>query len=411
MSAAPGRPTVLIVDDVPANIHVLNQMIRDEVEVLFATSGERALAVCAQRLPDLVLLDVLMPGMDGIEVCRRLKADPRTHDVPVIVVTAQNEEADERRALDAGAIDFLTKPVSRAIVHARVRNHLELKRQRDELRQLLGQLRAMQDQVTQSEKMAAVGQLATGVAHEVNGPLGIIRANLGVLGDYAGEIRRLMMAFTALEPQVSGQVREAMRREKEAVGIDRMLDDVEAIVRESLEGAERMHRIVEELGERCRVEDAEWQFMEPTRVLENALALVGGELSAKADVVREYGDVAPVRCRPLQLGKAFSALLTNAGQAIATRGTVSLRTGLLGGEVHVDVVDTGCGISRENVVRIFEPFFTTRGQEGGRGLGLSMAQGIVQEHGGRIEVESEPGRGSCFRVYLPVAAPAAEREP
>jgi len=160
---------------------------------------------------------------------------------------------------------------------------------------------------------------------------------------------------------------------------------------------------VEELGEQGRSGQSDWQLMEPSRCLENALVVVGGEISAKAEIVRAYAGAAPVRCRASQLCRVFSALLVNAAQAIADRGTITLRTRLRGDEVHVDVEDTGCGIPRENLSRIFEPFFTTHSAATSTGLGLSMAYGIVEEHGGRIEVESEPGRGSRFRVCLPVA--------
>jgi len=130
------RPKILVVDDIPSNVHVLSRILKDDYDIYFATDGEKALDLVQARMPDLVLLDIMMPGMDGFEVCRRIKADPAIHDIPVIFISAKSEVEDETRGLEVGAIDFISKPISPPIVKARVRNHLLLKRQTDLLRSL-----------------------------------------------------------------------------------------------------------------------------------------------------------------------------------------------------------------------------------------------------------------------------------
>lgn len=270
----------------------------------------------------------------------------------------------------------------------------------------------LDEQLRQSEKLASIGQLAAGVAHEINNPVGYISSNLNTLGRYADELFRLCDAYVEAEAAITDTAqRDRLRMLKEEVGIDYLRDDVRDIIAESSEGVQRVKRIVQDLKDFSRQEAAEWQMADLHKGLESTLNIVHNEIKYKADVVREYGDLPEVECVPSQLNQVFMNLLINAAHAIEQRGTITVRTGEADDEVWVEVADTGQGIAPENLKHIFDPFFTTKPVGKGTGLGLALTYGIVQKHGGRIEVDSEPGRGTRFRVWLPVTQPQDSAAP
>jgi two-component system NtrC family sensor kinase len=402
------RAKILIVDDTPSNIHTLNDLLRDRYDVIFATSGAKGLELCRDQKPDLVLLDMTMPEIDGIEVCRRLKADPVARRIPVIFVTARTDLADEERALEAGAIDFFMKPVVAPILRKRVANHLELKRQQDDAQVLIGKLQAVQAQLLQSEKMAAIGQLAAGVAHEINNPVGYVASNLNSLGGYVETLRKMFEVYAACEPMLPPAQRTQIEEHKKAADLVYLLDDVGNLVQEALEGTRRIRQIVQDLKEFSHVDAAEWQWADLHKCIDSTLNVVHNELKYKAEVVKEYSDIPNVFCLPTQLGQVFMNLLVNAAYAIPEKGRITIRTGGRGDTAFVEISDTGAGISADNLPRLFEPFFTTKPVGKGTGLGLSVAYGIVKKHGGHFDVESTVGKGTTFRVWLPVAGPTQQ---
>jgi hemerythrin-like metal-binding protein len=247
-----------------------------------------------------------------------------------------------------------------------------------------------------AEKLASVGRLAAGVAHEINNPVAFVQSNLGSLKGYADDL------FGLIEVYETGD-RAATEQARQAADIDFLRADMSDLLAESLSGLERVSHIVRHLKDFSHVDQAELQDSDLNTDLENSLQVAWHELQGRVEVVRDYGDLPAVRCVPAQINQVFFNLIVNAAQAIEGKGSLTLSTRAVDGQIEVAIADTGKGMSPEVVQRIFDPFYTTRPVGKGAGLGLSEAYDIVVKHGGRIDVESEPGRGSTFRIRLPVA--------
>jgi PAS domain S-box-containing protein len=276
--------------------------------------------------------------------------------------------------------------------------------------ELIKKLGEAQSQLLQSEKMASIGVLAAGVAHEINNPIGFVNSNLGSLQRYAQSMLTLIDSYEALEGSLSPGDRAEIARVKKEVDADYLREDLEPLLRESLDGIERVRRIVQDMKDFSHVDGGELLFADLEAALNSTLNVVWNEVKYKAEVSKEYGNIPQLECYPSQLNQVFMNLLVNAAHAIEERGRITLRTRHDENEVWVEVEDTGTGIPQDKLGRIFEPFFTTKPVGKGTGLGLSLSYGIVQKHGGCIEVHSEVGKGTLFRVRLPRCRPAAEGE-
>ncbi len=291
---------------------------------------------------------------------------------------------------------------------------IALQRANHELRALNDSLRSAQDQLLQSERLASIGQLAAGVAHEINNPIGYVFSNFGTLEAYLHRLFEMLEAYERAEAALAGSpVAIGLAALRERVELDYLKQDIPMLMSESKEGLSRVRKIVQDLKDFSRVDThQEWVWASLHQGIDSTLNIVANEIKYRADVKREYGTLPDIECLPSELNQVFLNLLVNAAQAIGPeRGLIVVRSGkgVMGGaEVWVEVDDNGCGIAPEHLARIFDPFFTTKPVGRGTGLGLSLAYGIVQKHHGRIEVRSEPGRGSCFRVTLPVRRPGTE---
>ncbi len=273
------------------------------------------------------------------------------------------------------------------------------------LSRMSGQLADSQSQLQQSEKMASVGQLAAGVAHEINNPIGYVHSNLSSLTRYIQNIFLVLDAYGQLErsPGVAQSELAALRALKERVELDYMRQDLVSLLAESEEGITRVEKIVRDLKDFSYLDQAEWQCVDLHVGLENTISIVGHELKYKADLVKEYGDLPPVECLASQLNQVFMNLLVNAAHSIEQHGTITIRTGRDGEQVWITIADTGKGIEPRHLKRIFDPFYTTKPVGVGTGLGLSVSYGIIQKHGGTIDVQSELSKGTVFTIRLPVA--------
>ena len=262
-----------------------------------------------------------------------------------------------------------------------------------------------QTQLVQQEKMASIGQLAAGVAHEINNPLGYVHSNLSTLSDYLRDLLRIVDGYEAIERDVPPEnpAWAELRKSRRRVDLEYLRKDMVDLVEESKEGMRRMEKIVGDLRDFSRAEsNDDWAFADLHRGLESTLNIVNNEIKYKAVIEKNYGDLPAIECRSSQLNQVFMNLLVNASQAIPKRGVIGVATGVQGDEVWVDISDDGIGIRPELMARIFDPFFTTKPVGTGTGLGLALSYTIVQRHGGRIEVDSKPGRGTRFRVWLPI---------
>jgi two-component system, NtrC family, sensor kinase len=425
--------SILVIDDTPANVAVLADCLEElGLRVVVAQDGEEGLGRAEFVRPDLILLDVMMPVMDGFETCRRLKLNEITRDIPVIFMTALTDMKSMVTAFDVGGVDYISKPFQMEEVLARVNTHLSLRamhrqlssqnlalqhevetrrqaqdalKTANEAQQLLiAKLQDAHEQLVQSEKMASIGQLAAGIAHEINNPIGFVSANMGSLQTY---FATLISALEACESAVqefplATQIAERFAQVKLDSEIDFLKADVVDLMKESRDGLNRVKDIVHSLREFSHVGESLWQEADLHQGLESTLNMVNHEIKYKAQVVREYGALPLVKCLASQLNQVFLNLFVNASHAIEGSGTIRVRTGCRDAWVWVEISDTGSGMSPDIVNRIFDPFFTTKPVGSGTGLGLSLSYGIVRKHGGRIEVRSELGHGSSFTVHLPI---------
>ena len=289
----------------------------------------------------------------------------------------------------------------------------QLSASNDELRELNGKLAATRNQLLQSDKMASIGQLAAGVAHEINNPIGYIHSNFGTLQSYVAQLFDMLGEYEDAETAIQAAgVAARLGAKRRDIDLAYLRTDIPQLMAESKEGLERVRRIVQDLKDFSHVDaQQEWQWFDLHHGIDSTLNIVANEVKYHADVIKEYGQIPDIECLSTQINQVVMNLIVNAAHAISPgRGQITLRTGGADGQVWFSVSDTGSGIAPENLSRIFDPFFTTKPVGKGTGLGLSVTYGIVQTHGGRIEVDSEVGRGTTFRVWLPVQR-AADAEP
>lgn len=361
MESDPAKPKVLIVDDVPANIKILGEAIRGDYEVAIATEGQRALEIAfGDAPPDLVLLDIMMPGMDGYEVCRRIKADKRTANIPIIFITSKSEEEDEATGFEMGVVDYITKPFSLPIVRARIKTHLALKRQQDELRML------------NETKNRFLGT----AAHDLRNPLAAIRGLTEIILDEAtGSINEeqkemLAMVFDTSDHMLAlvNDLLDVAVIESGKFDLERQETDIVALVRDRL-------RILKPLAQKKKMTIGT-DFEESVRLLMDAPRIV----------------------------QVFDNLFSNAVKFSPNGSRIDIRVKREGEAAVLEVQDQGPGISEEDIKLLFGEFrklgTRTTGGESSTGLGLSIVKRIVQAHGGEVAVESEVGRGTTMRVIL-----------
>ena len=292
----------------------------------------------------------------------------------------------------------------------------EIEEQKNYLEDTLARLQEAHAQLLQADKMASIGQLAAGVAHEINNPIGFISSNLNSLGEYVEDFKQVLGAYQELQQDcLQGHAdvtakAEEVRQVCEKVDIEYVISDLASLITESVEGTQRVRRIVADLRDFSHVDAPDVGEEDINELLDKTINVAWNELKYKTEVVKEYGDIPAVSCYGGKLGQVFLNLLVNAAHAIKEHGTITVRTGQEGDQVWIEVADTGCGIPPENLKRIFDPFFTTKDVGKGTGMGLHLAYGIIERHGGRIKVRSTVGEGTTFRVELPLAGPPEVKE-
>ncbi|RBA22884.1 ATP-binding protein [Herminiimonas fonticola] len=283
---------------------------------------------------------------------------------------------------------------------------VELRSRNAELVELNAKFSAAQEQLIQSEKLASIGQLAAGVAHEINNPIGYIFSNFGALETYIANLLEMLDAYERTESlMTSPEARASLDAVRKRVELDYVKEDMPMLLSESKEGIVRVRKIVQDLKDFSHVDvTQEWQWADLHHGIDSTLNIVANEVKYKADVIKEYGDIPEVECLPSQINQVVMNLVVNAAHAISgeQRGKITIRTGVRNDNVWIEIQDTGSGIPKEVLPRIFDPFFTTKPVGSGTGLGLSLSYGIIQKHQGQMEVESEFGSGTCFRISLPV---------
>lgn len=398
------RESVVLAVAAQAVLQHYAQNYRDGIEQLMATSHRAQGVVVALLLLSLLLAWVVYRLLLKRHIVSRLQAVSRslresTTDCGQPVVPVQGN--DEIGAMARSVERFLRDRC--ALVQA----HRALTAEHQRQEELLRKLAQANSQLLQSEKLAAIGQLAAGVAHEINNPIGFVSSNLHTLQRYQETLWSVLDAYEAEESVLPEPVRAALASTREQADLVYLKEDLATLLKESVDGLQRVTRIVRDLKNFAHVDEADVQWADLEAGLDSTLNVAWNEIKYKAEVIKEYGGIPKVECVASQINQVFMNLLINAAQAIEQNGKITLRTRLVGDRVAIEIADTGSGIAPQHIERIFEPFFTTKPVGKGTGLGLSLTHSIVKKHGGTIEVSSEVGVGTTFRVLLPIRAVAS----
>lgn len=416
-----GDDRILIVDDEAGVREMFAEFLRDKYECKTAASATEALEILATETYALVLSDMMMPGRNGVELLREITS--RYPETAVIMVSGVDRPQRVRDALRVGASDYLIKPCELDVLSMSVERALErrslqrtarvykahLESQNIELANRKAELERLQAQLVHTEKMASLGQLAAGIAHELNNPAGFVYGNMDLLRDYLSELQKLLAVYDQIK--LSDEAAETIATVKHRIGYERLIGDLDSIMADCREGSERICDVVKNLRLFSRLDEAEVKQIEIHGGIDSTIRLLSGYFSSgRITVKRDYGELPLVRCYAGQLNEVWMNLLVNAAQSISGKGEVRIATRLDGDSVIIEISDTGSGIAEDNLSRIFDPFFTTKAVGEGTGLGLSITYGIMERHGGTITAASVVNVGTTFTVRVPIEPATAGRE-
>lgn len=413
--------------------------IRPDYDIVLAENGfdgiEQVRQAVSEATPFAVaFIDMKMPGLNGAQTSQQIwEIDP---DIKIVIVTAYSEYSPEDIIEVTGRDDlfYLRKPFNQEEIMQFARAltyewNLELKRNlleenlkktnkilEDMNQNLNDKVQKQAALIVQSEKMATIGLLAAGIAHEINNPIAFIGSNLSIIRDYLKSLKSLDEKFRAMESFLEnldheeGQtVLKDIRSCRDEHQIEMILEDFEDITSESLEGIERVKTIVSDLKVFSRIDTPESGLLNINEAIDITLNILKNELKYTIDIQKKFGDIPAITCYPQKISQVFMNLIVNASQAIEGKGEIIISTeqvekGRRSEDqfVRVTIEDTGCGIPQENIKKLFDPFFTTKPVGTGTGLGLSIVYEIIKVHNGEIDVESQPGKGSKFKVMIPV---------
>ncbi|WP_414572617.1 response regulator [Nostoc sp. CCY 9925] len=410
---------ILIVDDNPTNLSLLCEALNSEgFRFRVAVDGESAIAQVERNQPELILLDVQMPGIDGFETCRRLKANPVSQNIPIIFTTALADTDSKTKGFSLGAVDYIPKPFAQEEVIARVRVHLQLKQLTQSLEQKVSdRTRALQQaqvQLVQQEKLSTLGELVAGIGHEINNPVNFISSNIPPLQEYIAAITELLLLYQQEYPNPTAKITTAI----ENLDLDFVLEDITKILNSLELGSERIRNLSNSLRNFSRSDSDAKISADLHQGLDSTLMILQHRLKASSDrsrieVIKNYGVLPQVNCYLGQMNQVFMNILANAVDALdeaIVQGKISnvipqiqITTAIDSEQLAViRIADNGIGIPERLKKRLFEPLFTTKTVGKGTGLGLSIAYEIVVEkHKGVLEVNSQPGMGTEFIIKIP----------
>ncbi|NET08823.1 MAG: response regulator [Symploca sp. SIO2B6] len=438
---------ILVIDDTPANLQLLLSLLSQQgYRVRPMPSGRLALQGIHLDYPDLILLDIQMPELDGYQVCEQLKADVRTQDIPIIFISALDEVFDKIKAFKVGGVDYITKPFQSEEVLARVRTHItlsklqknlkqenkeqdqklqeqnlilektigKLKDLNQELEKRLSQLQDAQLQLVQSEKMATLGQLVAGIAHEINNPLGFISANIEHTSEYTQGLIDLVTLYQRKVSEPDLEIQECI----EDIDLEFMVEDLPKVVASMKMGSQRIYEISSALRTFARKDSEEKTKFNIHDGIESTLMMLRYRLKSsderpEINIISEYSELPEIDCFPGKINQVFMNVLSNAIDAFDNDDNkrcnqpqeITIRTSLTteGKHIAIEIQDNGSGIPEDIQKNIFDNLFTTKPVGKGTGLGLAIAyQIITEQHSGIITCSSTLGQGTAFTITLPL---------
>jgi two-component system NtrC family sensor kinase len=410
-----GDNRILVVDDDEAVRRLFANYLSDHYSCVMAADSQEALLRLAGEPFALVISDVNMPGLSGVELLRRIVE--HFPDTAVIMVSGIDRPQRVLDAVRVGAFDYLIKPCSLEVLEVTVERALErrmllrdgkrykqeLERRNEELARQKAELERLQAQIVHSEKMASLGQLSAGVAHELNNPAGFIYGNMEILRASASGLERLLSLYDeAMLPALLLTQADAIKKE---IGYKHLFKDLQSAIADCHSGAERIRDISLNLRLFSRLDEAEFKKVDIHEGIESTIRLLSQYYGpGRIMLERDYADLPLVDCYAGQLNQVWMNLLVNAAQALGREGKVRVLTRRENDMAAVSISDTGRGIAPEHLKKIFDPFFTTKPVGEGTGLGLSITYGIIERHGGSINIESRLGEGTTFTVAIPINA-------
>ncbi|MTJ15236.1 hybrid sensor histidine kinase/response regulator [Anabaena sp. UHCC 0187] len=422
---------ILVVDDSYTNLLIISDLLKySGFDVSIASDGESALQQVECKPPDLILLDLVMPGIDGFEICKRLKSNPTTSDIPVIFMTGMADTDSKVKGFELGAVDYIIKPFQATEVLARLKTHLQLRNltktlefrvaaKTSELTKALAELQASQAQLVQKEKMSALGNLVAGVAHEINNPLGFIAGNLQPAIEHIQDLLHIIDLYQSYYPQPIPE----LQAEISDIDLDFIRDDLPSLIASMQEGVLRIRDITTSLRTFSRGDKDRQVLCNIHDCINSTLIILKHRLKSTANrpdiqVIKNYAKLPLIQCFSGPLNQVFMNILANSIDAIdesnygrtlenilANPNKIDIQTNLSedGNSVIIEIKDNGVGMSPTTQEKIFEHLFTTKAVGQGTGLGLSIVKEIIiVKHGGNIEVNSVVGKGSEFVITLPI---------
>lgn len=403
---------VLIIDDEKLNLKIAHDIIAqniEESEILLCSSPGEAMSLLAENEVDIILLDIIMPLINGIELLKMIRNNDSYNNIPIIMLTGRSDEESFRLCFENGANDYISKPIEVAKFIVRVRAAVQARKN-------ILMLKETQFHLIQKEKMASLGEIAAGVAHEINNPIGFVHSNLETLEKYTARIKTVAAAYQNIMERISdvnstkqdlleecALVRELEKKHKITV----VLEDLEPLIHESVDGINRVAKIVKSLRNFARTgHENEIAMNDVNDIVEEALLIIRNEMKYTANLDKRLSLLPHVQCDKGQIAQVLINIFSNASQAIKSQsrsvmGKITVETYQENSYVTVKITDDGPGIKEEHLGRIFDPFFTTKEVGKGTGLGLSIAYGIIKNHGGEFKVESRYGEGAVFTIKLP----------
>ncbi|MBP1755728.1 MAG: ATP-binding protein [Firmicutes bacterium] len=424
---------ILVVDDSQLNLAIAKrylEIIPDITQILLCNDPTKVRTILDENDIDILILDIIMPVISGLELLEQLRSEPEYDDMPIIMLTSLDDLESYKKCFELGAFDYINKPINVIELNARLKVAIEsknssnnlkslievTKKQNEELKEINAKLTEAKFSLVQSEKMAAIGQLAAGIAHEINNPMGFVKSNFDILHKY---MNRLIEFLTFVHDKINDkefadntelcQCAALVGSKYLALKIDLILNELDGIFTDTSSGIDRVTDIVQSLRVFARSsKDDEKENNVLLDLIHQVTLITRNEVKYVAQVEIEVPDDIVLYCNRIQLGQVFVNIIINAAQAIRSQkrsdiGLIKIIARKEGQNIIIWFIDDGPGIPEENILKIFEPFFTTKEIGQGTGLGLSVSYDIiVNKHNGSFDVKSEPGKGATFIVTLPI---------